>query len=95
MKVVWSDSALSQLSRIHDFIATDSARYALRMVDRITDRTRQLVKFPQSGQLVVEYNNPALRELIEGAYRIIYHIEPPRIVVVAVVHGARILPPTL
>jgi plasmid stabilization system protein ParE len=35
-----------------------------------------------------------VREVIEGAYRIIYRILLDRVDVVAVIHGARELPPT-
>jgi hypothetical protein len=35
----------------HDYIAQDSATYALRMVDRFANRTEQIVLFPLSGSL--------------------------------------------
>ena len=92
IKVVWSAAALAQLTAIYEFIAKHSPRYALRMIDRLTDRSGQIGRFPESGQIVPEYSDPSLREVIEGSYRLIYRIEPQRIVVVAVIHGARILP---
>jgi toxin ParE1/3/4 len=95
MKAVWTDTALAHLTDIYSYIAQDSPRYALRMVDRVTDRSRQITRFPESGQTVPEYADPAIREVIEGPYRLIYRIEPLRIVVLAVVHGAQILPPDL
>jgi addiction module RelE/StbE family toxin len=92
MNVVWSATAITHLTAIHEYIAKDSPRYALRMVDRLTSRSRQIARFPQSGQVVPEYSDSSLREVIEGPYRIIYRVEPQQIVVVSVVHGARILP---
>jgi len=38
---------------------------------------------------VPEANNVNIREVIEGPYRIIYHILEDEIDVIAVVHGAR------
>ena len=93
MKVVWSATALTHLTAIYEHIAKDSPRYALRMVDRLTSRSKQIARFPESGQTVPEYADFTIREVIEGSYRIIYRVEPPRVVVVSVVHGAQILPP--
>ena len=38
--------------------------------------------------MVPEYENDQIREVIEGPYRIIYHIKSEQINVVAVIHGA-------
>ena len=65
------------------------------MVDRITARSRQTGRFPESGQVIAEYDDPSIREVIEGPYRVIYRIESERIVVVAVIHGAHLSPPNL
>jgi plasmid stabilization system protein ParE len=92
MNVVWSAAALAHLTAIFEFIAKDSPSYALRVIDRLTDRSGQLARFPESGHVVPEYSDPSLREVIEGPYRIIYRIEPERVVIVSVIHGARILP---
>jgi len=45
------------------------------------------------GRRVPEYPERELRELIMGNYRLIYMIEPDRVVIVAFIHGARELPP--
>ena len=63
--------------------------YAKRMVDRITRRSQQIADFPFSGRKVPEYDIDQIREIIEGPYRIIYHIKPDQIDVVAVIHVAR------
>lgn len=42
-----------------------------------------------------EYEDENVREVIEGRYRIIYRILSDRVDVVAVIHGARELPPRL
>jgi toxin ParE1/3/4 len=49
MTVRWTNSAIAHLMAIHEHIAHDSPRYASRMVDRITARTRQIGSFPLSG----------------------------------------------
>lgn len=93
MKVHWTEAALGHLTAIHGYIAQDSEVYARRMVDRLTSRSKQIRQFPRSGRMVPEYHDPDVREVIEGAYRIIYRILPEQIDVVAVVHPARLFPP--
>ena len=78
----------AHLDAIHAYIAQDSVEYALRMVDRLTRRSQQIAEFPLSGRRVPEYDMDQIREVIEGAYRIIYHIKPDQIDVLAVVHSA-------
>ena len=59
------------------------------MVDRITRRSEQIAAFPLSGHKVREYQSDRIREVIEGSYRIIYHVKADQIDILAVVHGAR------
>ena len=95
MNVTWSRTAIRHLTDIYDHIARDSARYAERMVDRITTRSIRIGDFPELAPVVAEYAEPNVREVLEGPYRVIYRIQPDVIVVFAVVHGAQLLPPEL
>ena len=74
MKVVWTDAARSDLRAIHDFIASDSPVAGARTVEAIMGRIDQLEQFPNSGRSAPESNTAQVRELIEGAYRIIYFV---------------------
>jgi toxin ParE1/3/4 len=89
MNVHWTDTALAHLDAIYRYIARDSSAYAKRMVDRLTRRSQQIAEFPLSGRMVPEYEMTQIREVVEGPYRIIYHIEPDQIDVLAVLHGAQ------
>lgn len=93
MKVLWTQTASGHLASIYEYIAHDSARYARRVVDRLTARSRQMGRFPRSGQMVPEYQDPDIREVLEGAYRVIYRVGEEDVRVLAVIHGARLLPP--
>lgn len=91
-QIDWSKLAKEDLQEIYDYISNDSERYALRMVDRIVERTETLREHPISGRIVPEFENENLRELIEGNYRIIYYIvSKEQISIVRVYHGARLL----
>lgn len=89
MKVCWTETAESHLDGIYEYIAKNSPTYALRMVDRLIKRSQQIADFPLSGRRVPEYNLEQLREVLEGSYRIIYHIKSDQIDIVAVLHGAK------
>jgi plasmid stabilization system protein ParE len=92
MTVYWTRNAKRELRAIHDYVAQNSPRYAQGVVDRITRRTEQLEQFPNIGAEVSEYGDPAVREILEHPYRIIYRVGTDRVDILSVVHGARPLP---
>ena len=89
MRVFWTRTAKDQLDAIYNYIALDSEYYAKHVVDRITQRSLQIARFPLSGRRVPEYAADNLREVIEASYRIIYLIKSNQIDIVTVLHGAR------
>jgi len=92
MKVHWTENAIGHLTNIYEYIGLNSQTYAWRMVDRITRRSEQIADHPLSGRKVPEYDADDIRELIENPYRLIYRIKPDQIDVIAVIHGAMLLP---
>lgn len=94
MKVHWTDNATEHLTHLRDYIAQGSPLYAEKIVDRLTRRSEQIALFPLSGRKVPEFDLRNLREVIEGPYRILYHIRPDQIDIIAVIHGAQSLTPT-
>lgn len=77
---------------IQDYIAQDSPRYAIHVIDRLTRRSQQLAQFPNSGRIVREFEHSDVREVIEPPYRIVYRVRQARIDVLTVFHGARPFP---
>ena len=88
MRVHWTQNAIEHLVNIYEYIALNSPTYANRMADRITHRSEQIADQPLSGRKVPEYQTEDIRELIEKPYR----IKANQIDVLAVIHGARLLP---
>jgi len=95
VRVHWTHTAIAHLLAIYEHIAQDAPLYAQRMIDRLTKCSEQIAVFPQSGRMVPEYAAPDIREVIERPYRIIYRIKTDQIDILAVVHGAQLLPPEL
>jgi len=92
VKVHWTDTAVEHLAAIRQYISQNSQRYADKVVDRLTRRSQQIAAFPRSGRVVPEIGLGQIREVIEGPYRIMYHIKPDQIDVIAVIHGAQQFP---
>ncbi len=64
--------AVENLRNIYEFIPADSIYYAKRQISKI--KTHSLQKFSRIGRIVPEFNDPDIKELIEGRYRIVYKI---------------------
>ena len=89
--VVWSPEALEDVNDIAAYIARDSAFYAAAVVEKVLATAIGLNQFPEAGRIVPELNQPDIRERFVYSYRLIYRVEPGRILVTAVVHGRRLL----
>jgi toxin ParE1/3/4 len=97
VQVDWAQPALDDLQEVYEFIARDSPRYAQFTVERITDVAERLAGFPKIGQVLPEFPRLAYRQMVVGAYRLIYREDPGqnRIVVLGIIHSSRDLPPIL
>jgi toxin ParE1/3/4 len=90
-RIVWSSRAAQDLDSITDYIAADSPAYAGVVLKNIVNQTRILARFPQAGRKVPEFDDENVRELVVYSYRIIYRLQPDEVLIVAVIHGRRVL----
>lgn len=88
-KIIWAPSALKDIESIARFIERDSIDQSSLFVTRIIEMTDRLDDFPQSGRVIPEINDDHCREIIYGAYRIMYRITKDEIWITGVIHGAR------
>jgi toxin ParE1/3/4 len=88
----WSPQAADDLASIRAFIARDSARYATLVVQRIAAAIDLLASSPQMGRVVPEIGDPDVREIIVGAYRIVYRYRRDTVEIITIFHGARLFP---
>lgn len=89
-RIRWSAEAVDDLTAIHDYIARDSPRYAAATAARLVGAVDRLRTFPESGRIVPELGDPAVREVIYGNYRIMYEVWPGGWVdILTVLHAAR------
>jgi toxin ParE1/3/4 len=92
MKIFWSPLALQRVEETADYIALDSKKAALKWVDTIFKKVEILKTGPLLGRKVPELDQPNVRELIFGNYRIIYRVGKNQIAIVTVRHFKQILP---
>ena len=88
-KVIWAPSALKDIESIAKYIERDSSDQASLFVTRVIEMTDRLEEFPESGRIIPEINHESCREVIYGAYRIMYRIVRKQVGSTGVVHGAR------
>ena len=89
--VVWSPEALLDVDEIASYIARDSTFYAQAVVTKILDSARKISDFPFAARVVPELGNEHVRELFVYSYRLIYRIHDYEVLIVAVIHGKRLL----
>jgi len=90
-KLIWSPTAKLDLKDIAAFIAEDSASAAERFVRSLFQAVERLADFPESGRIVPEFNDPAIREVIRKPCRIVYRVDSGKHIVeiARVWHAAR------
>jgi len=88
-KVIWSYEAANDLEAIAAYIGKNTEFYAAAFVRQLLDASRSLAWFAERGRIVPELDDQDIRENFVYSYRLIYNIEDKRVVIIAVIHGAR------
>lgn len=91
LEVKWSPEAIEDLESIAEYITRDSEFYARAVVTEILSVSRDVCDFPLIGRIVPEVGDERIRERFIYSYRLVYRIESVRILVVALIHGKRLL----
>ena len=93
-RVLWSPRSIRDLESIREHIAQDSSLYADLVVQRLVRAPDRLQQFPESGRIVPERGQPALRELIVRPFRVVYRLRGDTAEVVTVFRASRLFPDT-
>jgi toxin ParE1/3/4 len=92
MRILWSPQSLGDLDTIYAYIAKDSEHYAGLTIARIFSAVEQLIQFPHSGRIVPERDEPKIREVIVGRFRVVYRVQDELIEVATVFRASREFP---
>jgi plasmid stabilization system protein ParE len=86
-EIVWSSTAKNQLFEIADVIAADKPRAAEKWMQTVLKKLENASKMPLAFRKVPELDAENIREVIVGAYRVVFRLSSNRIEVLSVFHG--------
>jgi len=81
---------MDRVSDIARYIANDNPDAAERWVNELFDSVERLADIPESGRVVPEVGLRRIRELIFGAYRVIYSVKD-KVEILTVRRGSQLL----
>ena len=74
---------------LHQYIAHDSKRYAMRVIQDITDKVSVLTERPRLGRVVPEIGEENVREISMYSWRIMYEVMTDTLIIHGVIHKRR------
>lgn len=89
MIVEITHEAERDLEEIGDFIARDNPVRALSFIQEMRASCLSLADMPERFPIVPRYEARGVRRRRHGAYLIFYRVEPEKVIVLHVLHGAR------
>lgn len=91
MRLAWSDRALERVRETARYIAADDPVAAVRWAKGLFDTAARLADFPESGRLAPELEDRGVRELVYGAYRVLYRLEAEAVLILTVRHASQLV----
>ena len=90
-QIIWAPRALADLREIVNYIRRRDSKTALRFGQKLIHKVETLDRFPERGRMIPKFQNPAIREVFLGPYRIAYRIkaEVSQVEIARIWHGAR------
>lgn len=95
MKVVLTESALTELTEIGRYIKRDNPRRAATFVRELYKCCEQLGGMPRAYPLLPAHEDRGIRRRVHGQYLIFYRVEADAVEMLHVLHGARDYEPIL
>jgi plasmid stabilization system protein ParE len=86
MDVRWTSKGLSDLARLHDFLAPVNKLAAARVVQSLTMAASRLPDSPRIGRKLEQFEPREVRRIFSGDYEIRYEIAGSTIYVLRIWH---------
>lgn len=87
MTVQWTERALSDLSRLYDFLAIRNRKAAARTVQALVDAPARLTRNPRIGERLAQFEPREVRRVLVGDYEVRYEIRESRVFVLRLWHS--------
>jgi len=88
-KVNWTATGQRTLDEAIAYIAQDSLPAAKRLLENVLDTAESLSVLSERGRIIPEMDQPNIRELFVGRYRLMYEVFDAKVEILAFIHGAR------
>ena len=86
LNLEWSSKALSDLSRLYDFLAPVNRPAAAHAVQLLVASPGRLLEFPRLGEKLEEFQSREVRRIIVGRYEMRYEIAGEAIRILRIWH---------
>lgn len=86
MEAKWTSKALSDLTRLYEFLAAVNKPAAVRAVQSLTKAPTILLANPRIGERLFEFEPREIRRLLVGHYEIRYEIQQSTIYILRLWH---------
>lgn len=86
MELKWTSKALSDLVRLHEFLAVVNPSAAVRAVRALTTAPTGLLVNPRIGEKLEEFEPREVRRILVGNYEMRYEIQELRIYILRMWH---------
>lgn len=86
MELKWTSKALSDLVRLHEFLAPVNKAAAARTVQSLASAPTSLLQHPRIGEKLEEFDPREVRRILVGHYEMRYEIEASTIYVLRLWH---------
>jgi plasmid stabilization system protein ParE len=86
MELKWTSKALSDLVRLHDFLALVNSKAAASTVRSLTAAPTRLIEHPRIGERLEEFKPREARRILVGNYEMRYEIQESAIYVLRLWH---------
>ena len=87
MKLKWTDEAVSDLSRLYDFLAPTNPKAGARIVQSLVKKTGLLPHHPRIGEKLERYAPREIRRILIGLYEVRYEVDDSVIHILRIWHA--------
>ncbi|MBE9538821.1 MAG: type II toxin-antitoxin system RelE/ParE family toxin [Proteobacteria bacterium] len=88
-QLIWTESALSDLNDIAEYIALENPTAAKALVRRVFSNIQRLEEHPSSGKYPAQLEGKRYRELVPGPCRIFYRYTQSKVVILYAMRSER------
>jgi plasmid stabilization system protein ParE len=86
MKLTWTERAVSDLERLHEFLASVNPKAAARAIQAIVRRAGTLPHRPRIGERIERYDPREIRRILAGRYEVPYELSGAGIHILRIWH---------